>query len=83
MPERHLEEITAKILDQIERRVELESLFPTPPVQSFSIKNLPKIVNHIDEVEKLADQIRNQWSLGLDPIPDLIDIFEEQRHKSI
>jgi len=78
MPERHLEEITAKILDQVERRVELESLFPTPPVQSFSIKNLPKQINHIDEVEKFADQIRNQWRLGFDPIPDLIDIFEEQ-----
>jgi len=78
MPERHLEEITAKILDQLERRVELESLFPTAPVQSFSSKNLPKMVNHIDEVEKLADQVRNQWSLGSDPIPDLIDIFEER-----
>ena len=78
MPERQLEEITAKILDQVERRVELENLFPTPPVQSFSVKNLSKRINCIDEVEKLADQIRNQWNLGLDPIPDLIDIFEEQ-----
>ncbi len=78
MPERHLEEITAKILDQVERRVELESLFPTAPVQAFVVKNLPKIVNHIEEIEKLADQVRNQWSLGFDPIPDLIDIFEER-----
>lgn len=78
MPERHLEEITAKILDQVERRVELENLFPTPPVQSFSIKNLPKKIDNLDELEKLADQIRNQWNLGLDPVPDLIDIFEER-----
>src|SRR5271154_4324965 len=67
MPERHLEEITAKILDQVERRVELENLFPTSPVRSFSVKNLSKKINHIDEVEKLADQIRNQWNLGFDP----------------
>jgi len=78
MPKRHLEVITAKILDQIERRVELESLFPTLPVQSFSTKNLPKRVNHITEVEKLAEQIRVQWNLGLDPILDLIDILEEK-----
>lgn len=78
IPERHLEEITAKILDQIERRVELESLFPTPPVQSFSIKSLPKIITQIEDIEKLADQVRDQWDLGLDPIPDLIDIFEER-----
>lgn len=77
MPARQLKEISAIVLDQIERRVELESLFPTPPVQTFSIKKLPKIINHIDDVEKLADQIRSQWNLGSDPIPDLIDIFEE------
>jgi Zn-dependent peptidase ImmA (M78 family)/DNA-binding XRE family transcriptional regulator len=77
MPDRQLEEITAKVLDQIERYVELESLFPTPPVQQFSIRKLPKVINHIDDVEKLAEQIRNEWHLGFDPIPDLIDIFVE------
>src|ERR1700733_2113668 len=68
MPERHLEEITAKILDQVERRVELENLFPSAPVQSFSIKKLSAKVSQIAEVEKLADQVRGQWNLGLDPI---------------
>src|SRR5476651_1858661 len=35
MPERQLAEITAKILNQIEPRVELENLFPSPQVQEF------------------------------------------------
>jgi Zn-dependent peptidase ImmA (M78 family)/DNA-binding XRE family transcriptional regulator len=78
IPERQLDEITAKILDQAERRIELENLFPTKLVQSFSIKNLPKIINYIDEIEKLADHVRNQWNLGFDPISDLIDVFEER-----
>lgn len=78
MPERHLEEINAKILEQVERRVELENLFPSPPVQLFSINNLPEIINHVDEVEGLADLVRNEWGLGLDPIPNLIDVFEER-----
>src|SRR3990167_5051504 len=78
MPERHLEEINAKILDQVERRVELENLFPSPPVQLFSINNLPEIINHVDDVEGLADLVRNQWGLGSDPIPNLIDVFEER-----
>jgi len=78
MSERHLEEITAKILDQVERRDEVENLFPTSPVRTFSVRNLPKKINNIDEIEKLADQIRNQWNLGFDSIPDLIDILEEQ-----
>lgn len=75
MPEKHLEEITAKILDQIERRVELESLFPSSPIQKFSIGE-KKITNY-DDIELFANKIRNQWKLGLEPLSDLIDIFEE------
>lgn len=78
MPEKQLTEITAKILDHIERRVELESLFSNSQVQLFSVKNLlNKIIEHEDEIEILADKIRQQWDLGLDPVLDLIDIFEE------
>jgi Zn-dependent peptidase ImmA (M78 family)/DNA-binding XRE family transcriptional regulator len=76
MPKRQLEEIEAKMLDQIERRVELESLFPSPPIQSFSL-NHKKIENYND-IEAVADEIRKQWDLGLEPLPDLIDIFEER-----
>lgn len=76
IPRRHLDEITFKILDQVEQRVELENLFPTPPTQTFSI-NLPKKITTIEKTEHLADEIRSQWNLGLDPIPDLIDLFEE------
>lgn len=77
-PERHLQEIAASILDQIERRVELESMFPSPPVSRFSIQQPTKLLDDIDAVEALADQVRTQWGLGFDPIPDLIDIFEER-----
>lgn len=78
MPERHLEEITAKILDQIERRVELESLFPSSPIQKFSKVDLPKKIKDINDIEVVADRIREQWNLGFEPLPDLIDIFEER-----
>ncbi len=75
MPQRQLEEITAIMLDQIERRVELESLFPSPPIEEFSV-GAKKIYGYND-IEKVANRIREQWKLGLEPLPDLIDIFEE------
>lgn len=75
MPERQLEEITAIMLDQIERRVELESLFPSPPIQEFSLGT--KKISGFDDIEMVANQIRKQWKLGFEPLPDLIDIFEE------
>jgi Zn-dependent peptidase ImmA (M78 family)/DNA-binding XRE family transcriptional regulator len=78
MPVRHRDEITAKILDQIERRVELENLFPSSPIQTFKEFSFESIkINHYDEIEKIANQLRSQWNLGLEPLPSLIDIFEE------
>lgn len=76
MPKRQLEEIEAKMLDQIERRVELESLFPSPPIRTFSLSK--KRISTYDDTEMVAAGIRRQWDLGLEPLPDLIDIFEER-----
>lgn len=81
MPARYLEEIKIKILDQIERRVELENLFPSAPLQAFSVNALPKKIKNIDEIEELADQVRKQWNLGAEPLTDLIDVFEEHSIK--
>ncbi len=77
--EKHLEEINIKILDQAERRMELESLFPTAPIKFFSIETLSlKEIQSLEDIEELADEMRKRWCLGLDPIPDIIDVFEEQ-----
>lgn len=78
MSQLQLETITSKILDQIERRIELENLFPSPPIQAFSLKHSIKKIKREDELESLANQIREEWNLGLEPLPDLIDIFEER-----
>jgi Zn-dependent peptidase ImmA (M78 family)/DNA-binding XRE family transcriptional regulator len=75
MPDYELEEIKAKILDQIERRVELENLFPSPPIQDFNVGE--KKLYGYDDIERIAHEIRKQWNLGLEPISNLIDTFEE------
>jgi Zn-dependent peptidase ImmA (M78 family)/DNA-binding XRE family transcriptional regulator len=76
MPVKELEKIKAKMLDQIERRVELENLFPSSPIQEFSLRE--KKIKDYDDVECIANQVREQWGLGEEPLPDLIDIFEER-----
>ncbi|MCX7090423.1 MAG: XRE family transcriptional regulator [Legionellales bacterium] len=75
MPEKQLEEIKARMLDQIERRVELESLFPSSPIQKFALGE--KKIKSYNDIDNIANQVRKQWHLGLDPLLDLIDIFEE------
>ena len=68
--------ISAKIIDHVERRVELENLFTSLPIKPPVFPKLSKRIATPDQAEEIADSIRKQWKLGLDPIPDLIDALE-------
>ena len=77
LPKKRLDAITHEVIDQIERRIELENLFPQSPVKSFAM--IDGIVEHLasmDQIEDVAERVRSAWDLGLDPIPDLIDVLE-------
>lgn len=79
LSKKKLEMIEGKILDLIERRMELESLFPKPPVQEFVIPgNLPEQVTSMNAIEEVAKSVRKQWQLGLNPIPELVDVLESK-----
>ena len=69
--------IKAQIADQIERRLELESLYPHPPIQAFKIPDsLSNRIDEYDQIEEIANKIRTHWKLGRTPIQDLINVLE-------
>ena len=77
LPKKRLQAITHEILDYIERRMELESLFPQPPVETFRLPaGLPNRVVEYGQIEAIANHIRREWELGMNPIPALIDLLE-------
>jgi Zn-dependent peptidase ImmA (M78 family)/transcriptional regulator with XRE-family HTH domain len=77
LSQKQLDIIEGKILDQIERRLELEALFPVPPVHTFAlIEGLPTVVENYTDIEPIAEAVRTQWLLGMNPIPELIDVLE-------
>lgn len=77
LPKKRLDAITHEVLDQIERRIELENLFPQSPVKSFApVEEINDQMTSIDQIEDVADRVRSAWNLGFDPIPDLIDVLE-------
>jgi Zn-dependent peptidase ImmA (M78 family)/DNA-binding XRE family transcriptional regulator len=77
LPKKRLDAITHEVIDQIERRIGLESLFPHPPVKDFApVEGLAASITGTDQIEGAAERVREEWELGFDPIPDLIDVLE-------
>ncbi|MGV0958695.1 MAG: ImmA/IrrE family metallo-endopeptidase [Limnohabitans sp.] len=77
LPKKRLNAITHAVIDQIERRMELEALFPQPP-KAFAIPpDLPSITD-MAHTEAAAEQVRTTWQLGMNPIPDLVGTLENQ-----
>lgn len=77
LPKKRLDAITHEVMDQIERRIELENLFPQPPVKEFApVEGVQATITSMDQIEDVVERVREAWNLGLDPIPDLIDVLE-------
>ena len=72
------EAIKFEVIGQIERRLELENLYPSSPIKPFSLPdNFPQKIHHFEEIEPLAEKLRHHWKLGLAPIHDLIDAVQK------
>lgn len=74
-----LKRVEADVLDQAERWQELADLWPEFPLPRFSPPSrLASEVCSLVDVETAAEQVRREWKLGINPLPDLIDVVEGQ-----
>ncbi len=80
-PRKLLDQINGDVMDQAERWAELLDLYPdsVKPVPKFSLPDkLPAQVSTADDIEAIANMMRAEWALGLNPIPDMIDTLESK-----
>jgi Zn-dependent peptidase ImmA (M78 family)/DNA-binding XRE family transcriptional regulator len=79
LPRKEIEAVKYKTLNYLEKNREIEDLlnieniFTNPLNETF--------ITCEDDIEKCADELRNVWNLGLDPIPDVIALLEEKKIK--
>lgn len=71
------EALKIKVVALIEKRVELLGRFPESPILSFDQPDgLPQQIDSLDQLEDFANNVRDKWKLGLNPIGDLTDTLE-------
>ncbi|MEA3499239.1 MAG: XRE family transcriptional regulator [Campylobacterota bacterium] len=68
-----------KIREYLERYIELENLLESNYIFSNPLKN--ENINSFDEIENLANHLRQNWKLGIDPIGNIIEMLELQNIK--
>lgn len=68
--------IQAQVQDWLERYLNIEEIVGLQTV--FRMPDINRKVESLDEIEKVALDLRKAWQIGLDPIENLIEILETQ-----
>lgn len=77
-PVKLLKQIEADVIDQAERWLELSNLWANFPVKDFQLNLSIDPIHSLDDVEVVANKLREYWQLGTNPIPHLIDLLESK-----
>ncbi|MCK4790582.1 MAG: ImmA/IrrE family metallo-endopeptidase [Desulfobacteraceae bacterium] len=71
--------LLAKITNWLERYLEVEEIFSSEIDPNFQFPTgFPQRISQIEDVEDAAGALREVWSLGSDPIDNLVELLEEK-----
>jgi Zn-dependent peptidase ImmA (M78 family)/DNA-binding XRE family transcriptional regulator len=65
------------VLEWIERYLQIETVLELNSAQWHRPVARPRKLARIADAEKLAEEVRDKWELGLDPIPNMTELLEE------
>ena len=71
-------QVEAKVLHLLEQYLMIEELLHLPSVEWHSPREAPYPVRAVSEADRAARSLRDHWGLGNDPIPNLVELLEEQ-----
>lgn len=73
--------VEEKVKENCERYLELEHMIdPNEKSEYFIYDN---VIETADDAETAAKKLREVWSLGYDPIPDVVEMLEDKGYKVI
>ena len=77
-------QVKAKVLDRLDRYLTVEALLHLPSVGWDKPREAPYPVERGEpEADLAAQNVRMDWGLGLDPIPNMMELLEERGIKAI
>ena len=77
LSQKKVEAVRFQTLNYLEKYLEIEELLNVNGVFNNPLKK--HRVSQVQDIEKCANELRGKWALGLDPIPDVIALLEENK----
>lgn len=71
-------QIQAKALHLIERYLMVEKILALPSAEWDKPREAPFPVRETADADRAAQYLREHWNLGIDPIPNLVELLEER-----
>jgi Zn-dependent peptidase ImmA (M78 family)/DNA-binding XRE family transcriptional regulator len=73
--------VETEVIEWIERYLQVEHILELDNAEWESPFERPYRLKAIENAEKLADDVREKWKLGRDPIPNMTELLEEKSLK--
>jgi Zn-dependent peptidase ImmA (M78 family)/DNA-binding XRE family transcriptional regulator len=70
--------VETEVLEWIERYLQIELLLDLDSAKWQCPVPCPVVLKTVGDAEKLAKDARDEWKLGLDPIPNMTELLEEK-----
>jgi Zn-dependent peptidase ImmA (M78 family)/DNA-binding XRE family transcriptional regulator len=75
-PKRELTRIQGEVTEYLERYLQVEEILGGP--LPFDRPEIAWTVEDLDDVERVAQDLRKAWQLGLDPLESLVTVLEDK-----
>lgn len=76
---REKNQVEARVLDFLERYLTVEEILGLPTVDWDMPREAPwPVLNELAEVEQAALNLRHYWRVGINPIPNLVELLEDR-----
>jgi Zn-dependent peptidase ImmA (M78 family) len=70
--------VETEVLEWIERYLQLETILELDSAHWHSPVVIPCKLRKVEDADKLASDVRQHWTLGTDPIPNMTELLEEK-----
>lgn len=70
--------VEAEVLEWIERYLQIENILDLDSANWHRPVTSPRQLRGVGDAENLAKGVREEWKLGLDPIPNMTELLEEK-----